>query len=52
MRCMLAVVCTLLSGFVGIWLGAFLDVAAAGGVICAVACMGGFLLSAIEEKRS
>lgn len=50
MKSIVAVVCTILAGIVGLWFGALVDFAEGGGVICAIACMGGFILSAIENR--
>ena len=52
MKYILAAICTVFSGFVGIWFGAYLDMAQAGGIIFSIACMGGFLLSAIDDKKN
>ena len=50
MKCIVAVVCTILAGIAGLWVGALLDVAESGAIICAIACMGGFILSSIENR--
>lgn len=52
MKYILAAICTVFSGFVGIWFGAYIEMAQAGGIICSIACMGGFLLAAIDNRKN
>ena len=46
-----SVICTVLSSLIGLWIGSYLDAAEAGAIVCATACMGGFIISSLEKLK-
>ena len=49
MKAIKSVVCTVLSGVIGLWIGSYMGAAGAGAIVCAMACMGGFIVSSLEK---